>query len=239
MELQIRNLTKRYGEKTAVNHFNLTFSNGIYALLGQNGAGKTTLMRMICDLQKPTKGEICLDGVGISSMGERYRSLLGYLPQNFSCYGEFTAEEFLHYIAALKGLREGRARQKSRELLRAVGLESEAGKKIKTFSGGMKHRLGIAQAVLNDPEILILDEPTTGLDPKERIRFRTMLRSFAGDGIVLLSTHIIPDAEQTADHIVMMKNGELVYCGDRTGDLERLYLQYFGEGYCDEENLLI
>lgn len=232
MQLQTRNLTKQYGDKTAVNHLNLILTNGIYGLLGANGAGKTTFMRLLCGLQKPTEGEIRLDGKPVSQMGAAYTGLLGYLPQQFPYYPDFTAEDFLLYMAAVKGLNQNEARKKSRELLTAVGLEKRGKEKIRRFSGGMKQRLGIAQALLNDPKILIFDEPTAGLDPKERIRFRNLLHSFAENKIVLLSTHIVSDVESTADTILIMKNGKIVYTVRTemmTDDLEKLYLYYFGE----------
>ena len=166
MELKTIGLTKQFGSKTAVNNLNITLSNGVYGLLGANGAGKTTLMRLLCNLQNPTSGKILLNGKSIAGLGEKYRTLLGYLPQHFQYYPDFTALDFLLYIAALKGLSEKAARKKAKALLEAVGLSGESDHKIKTFSGGMKRRLGIAQAMLNDPHILILDEPTTGLDPK-------------------------------------------------------------------------
>lgn len=175
MELKAIQLTKQYGSKTAVNHLNLSLSNGVYGLLGANGAGKTTLMRLLCDIQTPTSGKITLDGKNISVLGEKYRNLLGYLPQQFGYYPDFTAWDFLMYVAALKGLSEKQAHKKATELLEAVDLAEKRNLKIKTFSGGMKQRLGIAQAMLNNPRILILDEPTAGLDPKERVRFRNLI----------------------------------------------------------------
>ena len=181
MELQLDRVTKQYGTKLAVDRMNLSMKAGVYGLLGANGAGKTTLMRLLCDILNPTSGEIRYDGQNIHVMGEEYRSLLGYLPQNFGYYPEFTAEKFMLYMAALKGLNRSFAQNRTEELLRLVGLEKERRKKIKTFSGGMKRRLGIAQAMLNEPEILILDEPTAGLDPKERVRFRNLISSFSKD----------------------------------------------------------
>lgn len=213
MELQINSVTKRYGSKIAVNHLNLTFSNGVYGLLGANGAGKTTLMRLLCAIQTPTSGDITLNGKSIMDMGEHYRELLGYLPQHFAYYPDFTALDFLLYIASLKGLSERQAKQKSMGLLEAVGLSQESHHRIKTFSGGMKQRLGIAQAVLNDPHILILDEPTAGLDPKERVRFRNLISAFSKDRIVILSTHIVSDVEFIAEEIIMMKSGQVLHFG--------------------------
>lgn len=210
MELQLDRVTKQYGTKRAVDRLNLSMKVGVYGLLGANGAGKTTLMRLLCDILNPTSGEIRYDGQNIHVMGEEYRSLLGYLPQNFGYYPEFTAEKFMLYMAALKGLNRLFAQNRTEELLRLVGLEKERRKKIKTFSGGMKRRLGIAQAMLNEPEILILDEPTAGLDPKERVRFRNLISSFSKDKIVLLSTHIVSDVEYIADKIFLMKEGQIL-----------------------------
>ena len=186
---------------------------GVYGLLGANGAGKTTLMRMICDIQEPTSGEIFCNGQNIREMGEEYRDRLGYLPQNFGYYPEFTAYKFLLYIASLKGLGKEQAAVRALYLLEMVGLADQKKQKIKTFSGGMKQRLGIAQAMLNEPEILILDEPTAGLDPKERVRFRNLISSFSKDKIVLLSTHIVSDVEYIADEILVMKDGRLIHRG--------------------------
>lgn len=214
MELRTVGLTKKFGCKTAVDDLDLTLTNGVYGLLGANGAGKTTLMRLLCNIQKPTSGKILLNGKNIEGMGERYRALLGYLPQHFGYYPEFSALDFLLYVSALKGLSENRAQKKSKELLEAVGLSKESGHKIKTFSGGMKQRLGIAQAMLNAPHILILDEPTAGLDPKERVRFRNLISAFAKDRIVILSTHIVSDVEFIAEEIVMMKAGQVLHFGN-------------------------
>lgn len=213
MELKVTQLTKQYGLKTAVDHLDITLSNGVYGLLGANGAGKTTLMRLLCNIQIPTFGKITLDGKDISVLGERYRNLLGYLPQHFRYYPEFTAWDFLMYVATLKGLSEKQAKNKTSELLEAVDLSKEGHHKIKTFSGGMKQRLGIAQAMLNNPRILILDEPTAGLDPKERVRFRNLISAFSKDRIVILSTHIVSDVEFIAEEIIMMKAGRVLHFG--------------------------
>lgn len=213
MELKTIGLTKKFGKKTAVNNLHLTLTNGVYGLLGANGAGKTTLMRLLCSLQTPTHGKILLDNKNILALGEDYRSLLGYLPQHFGYYPDFTALDFLLYIAALKGLNEINAYKKSKELLESVGLSAESRHKIKTFSGGMKQRLGIAQAMLNNPRILILDEPTAGLDTKERVRFRNLISAFSKDRIVILSTHIVSDVEFIAEEIIMIKSGTIVHFG--------------------------
>ncbi len=213
MELKTTELTKQYGSKTAVNHLNIVLTNGVYGLLGANGAGKTTLMRLICGIQTPTFGRITFNGKNINRLGEKYLDLLGYLPQHFGYYPDFTAWEFLMYAAALKGLSGGQAKRRANELLEDVGLAKECKHKIKTFSGGMKRRLGIAQAMLNNPRILILDEPTAGLDPKERVRFRNLISAFSKDRIVILSTHIVSDVEFIAEEIIMMKSGKILQFG--------------------------
>ncbi|MDR0287399.1 MAG: ABC transporter ATP-binding protein [Clostridiales bacterium] len=213
MQLDVNRLTKQFGTKTAVHDFTLTLTNGVYGLLGANGAGKTTLMRLICGVQKPSSGTVCCNGKNIDLLGEQYRTLLGYLPQVFGYYSDFTAFDFLLYVAALKGLSKKEARSRGVILLDTVGLLEVKNKKIKTFSGGMKQRLGIAQAMLNEPKVLILDEPTAGLDPKERVRFRNLISAFSKDRIVLLSTHIVSDVEYIADEILVMKSGKLLHSG--------------------------
>lgn len=210
MKLTICDLTKRYQKKTAINHLNLEITEGITGLLGPNGAGKTTLIRMLCDLLKPTEGKIYLDGEDIHLLGEDYRDILGYLPQKVGYYPWFTAKEYLIYLACLKGMDKKSARQKADIVLEQVGLLEMQRKKLRTFSGGMLQRIGIAQALLNDPRILILDEPTAGLDPKERIRFRNLIAQLAKDHFVLLSTHIVSDIEHIATDIVVLKNGQVL-----------------------------
>ena len=231
MELVIDRLTKQFQNKIAVDRVSLRLHSGVFGLLGTNGAGKTTLMRMLCGILQPTSGTITFDGMDVSE--EDYRAILGYLPQDFGYYPEFTAMDFLLYMAALKGLPKHSAKRRANELLELVGLQEMGRKKIKTFSGGMKQRLGIAQALLNDPKLLILDEPTAGLDPKERVRFRNLIGQLGKDSIVLLSTHIVSDIEHIADEVLMMKNGNLIYHGawdDQMGDLEGFYLAQFEEG---------
>lgn len=213
MKLEIRNLTKQYGKKVAVNRLNLSLTKGVYGLLGANGAGKTTLMRLICGIQAPTSGKITLNGREMEVLGENYRKYLGYLPQQFPYYPDFSAMDYLLYIAALKDLDEKKAKEKSKELLETVGLTKNGRQKIRTFSGGMKQRLGIAQAMLNDPHILVLDEPTAGLDPKERVRFRNLISAFSKERIVILSTHIVSDVEFIAEKIIMMKSGNILHYG--------------------------
>lgn len=213
MKIEFDDLTKEFGDFTAVNHINLTMTNGVYGLLGVNGAGKTTLMRMLCTLLKPTSGTICCNGKDIFNMDSEYRKLLGYLPQDFGFYPEFTVEDYLLYIAALKGIRPVVAKKRVKELISKVGLSKAAHKKMKKLSGGMKRRAGIAQAMLNNPKILILDEPTAGLDPNERIRFRNLISELSEDRLVLLSTHIVSDIEYIANEIWLMKDGEVLHKG--------------------------
>ncbi len=213
MELCIDRVSKLYGKKLAVDRFSATLTKGVYGLLGPNGSGKTTLMRMLADVMQPSSGEIAFNGADIHKLDEDYRDILGYLPQNFGYYRDFTATDFLLYLSAIKGIEKSAAKKKSAELLETVGLKDEAKSKIKSFSGGMRQRLGIAQALLNDPRILILDEPTAGLDPKERIRFRNLISDVSKDRVVLLSTHIVSDVEYIADHILLMKKGQLLKQG--------------------------
>lgn len=213
MELSIDRLTKQYGKKIAVDCVSTVMKPGVYGLLGENGAGKTTLMRMLCAILEATAGEVFLDGKEITALGPNYRDLLGYLPQDFGYYPNYTAKEFLLYMAALKGIPREEAGKRADELLEVVGLSEAASKKVKTFSGGMKQRVGIAQALLNEPKILILDEPTAGLDPKERVRFRNLISDYANDRIVILSTHIVSDIEAIADEVLLMRKGKLVSQG--------------------------
>ena len=210
MELQLRNLSKQYGTKCAVDNVNAKLEPGVYGLLGANGAGKTTLMRMICGVLKPTSGDIRLNGKTINELGEQYYTHLGYMPQDFGFYPDFTAREFMLYMAAVKGLDKRVAKTRTQDLLHMVNLDDVADKKIKSYSGGMKQRLGIAQVELNNPSILILDEPTAGLDPKERVRFRNLISDFAKEKIGILSTHIVSDVSYIADTILLMKNGSFL-----------------------------
>ena len=205
MELTIQDLTKEFGTLRAVDHVNFTMTNGVYGLLGVNGAGKTTLMRMLTTLINPTSGKILWDGQDVFALDGQYRKLLGYLPQDFGYYPDFSIYDYLMYIASIKGIRPAVAKEQVKLLLKQVGLVRARHKKMKTLSGGMKRRAGIAQAMLNDPKILILDEPTAGLDPSERIRFRNLISELSDDRIVLLSTHIVSDIEYIANEILLMK----------------------------------
>ena len=214
MELNIVNVTKKYPDKTAVDDVSLTLTPGIWGLLGANGAGKTTLMRMIADIIKPTSGEITLDGIDIHTLDSRYRDIFGYLPQEFGFYPEFSVRDYLEYISALKGLGKTDTAKKIDELLVMLNLTEVEKKKIRKLSGGMKRRVGIAQALINEPQILILDEPTSGLDPGERIRFRNLISEFAKDRIVIISTHIVSDVEYIAFKNVIMKDGLIISEGD-------------------------
>lgn len=212
MELTMKNLTKTYGGKTAVKNLSQTLTPGVWGLLGANGAGKSTLMRMLCGVLTPSSGDIFLNEKTIGQLGEQYYTHLGYMPQDLGFYPDFIGRDFLLYMGAVKGLNRQRAKDRTEELLHLVNLQDVAGQKIRSYSGGMKQRLGIAQAELNEPAILILDEPTAGLDPKERVRFRNIISDFAKEKIVILSTHIVSDVSFIADTILMMKQGSFLLC---------------------------
>ncbi len=233
MEITLEHVSKYFKDKArkgspvkkAVDDVNLHLTPGVWGLLGANGSGKTTLMRMVCGIMKPTAGRICYDGVDISQLGDFYREVIGYLPQEFGFYPEFTVQQYLEYIAALKGIPDTQAKHKIDELLTRLSLEDVRKKKIIKLSGGMKRRVGIGQALLNDPELLVLDEPTSGLDPGERVRFRNLLSEFAQDRIVLISTHIVPDVEYIAARNAIMKNGTIL----QTGTTQELVSQIHGK----------
>ena len=216
--LTFENVTKKYGDFTAVSNIQLELTEGIYGFLSPNGAGKTTILKMAATLLNTTSGNIYWDGKNIWEMGGQYREIIGYMPQQFGYYRDYTAMGYLKYLAALKGLDKRKAVSKIEELLEKVNLLDVKDKKLKTFSGGMIQRVGIAQAMLNDPKILILDEPTAGLDPKERAKFREVLTTYAKGRIVLYSTHIVSDVENIANQIVMLKDHEL-YCNATVDEL--------------------
>lgn len=211
MELVFDRVSKQFKNKIAVDRVSFSLKKGVYGLLGANGAGKTTLMRMMCGVLKPDSGEIFYDNIKVEE--EAYRDILGYLPQEFGYYPDFTAMDFLMYLASLKGIPKKLAREKAVKLLELAELSHVAKKKIKTFSGGMKQRLGIAQSLLNNPKVLVMDEPTAGLDPKERVKFRNLISKLGNDRIVLLSTHIVSDVEHIADVILVMKDGAIIHKG--------------------------
>ena len=222
MKLSFENISKLYGDTVALQQIDLTLGSGVYGLLGPNGAGKTTLMRIMTDLLAPSTGRVLLDGQDIAVMGAAFRKKLGYLPQDFGVYPNFTAEQFLLYIARLKGLSKFDAKRQTDNLLRMVGLEDKKQKKLKGFSGGQRQRVGIAQALLGNPEILVLDEPTAGLDPEERIRFRGIISELSQQKIVLLSTHIVSDLEAVANEIILLRKGVVLEMQKPASLLEQL-----------------
>lgn len=230
MELKADRISKQYKNKIAVDRMSFTLTKGVTGLLGANGAGKTTLMRLLCGILVPTGGTVTFDGMDVET--EEYRDILGYLPQDFGYYPEFSGRDFLLYMSAVKGLPKRDAKVKTEELIELSGLKGAARKKVRTYSGGMKQRLGIAQALLNDPQVLIMDEPTAGLDPQERIRFRELISGLGRDRIVLLSTHIVSDLEQIADRMMIMKEGRLLWQGRWDAgkeDLEQFYISVIDE----------
>lgn len=222
MKLEIRNLTKTYGEIQALKGISLTLENGIYGLLGPNGAGKSTLIHLLTDNVKREKGVILWNGKEIQSMGKEYRNLLGYMPQQQGYYENFSAEAFLMYMAQLKGMAKKEAKDRVAYMLSVVNLEEQKKERVGAFSGGMKQRLLLAQALLNDPKILILDEPTAGVDPQERIRIRNFISEIAQDRIVILATHIVSDVEAIAKEIILLKKGEVIEQGTPYELLEKI-----------------
>ena len=222
MKLSFEHISKLYGDTVALQQVDLTLGPGVYGLLGPNGAGKTTLMRIMTDLLAPSTGRVLLDGQDIAVMGAAFRKKLGYLPQDFGVYPNFTAEQFLLYIARLKGLSKFEAKRQTDGLLHMVGLEDKKQKKLKGFSGGQRQRVGIAQALLGDPEILVLDEPTAGLDPEERIRFRGIISDLSQQKLVLLSTHIVSDLEAVANEIILLRKGVVLEMQKPASLLEQL-----------------
>ena len=210
MKLVFENISKLYGDFPALSGINLSLENGVYGLLGPNGAGKTTLMRIMTDLLKPSTGRVLLDGKDIAVLGADFRRRLGYLPQDFGFYPNYTAEQYLLYIARLKGLTRFEAKKQTGDLLEMVGLYEKRNQKMKGLSGGQRQRVGIAQALLGDPDILVLDEPTAGLDPEERIRFRGIISNLSRQKTVLLSTHIVSDLEAVANEMILLKKGQVL-----------------------------
>lgn len=236
MELQTQNITRKYGEKVALRNFSYTFTPGIFGILGANGAGKSTLMNLITDNVKRTAGKILWDGTDILKLGASFRKLLGYMPQQQGMYADFSARAFLRYMADVKGLKRKAANQQIEELLELVNLTDVAHKKLGGFSGGMRQRVLLSQALLGEPQILILDEPTAGLDPKERLRLRKYIADLAENRIVFLTTHIVSDIESIATDVLLMKDGQLVRHGTpeeliascQGKDLEDVYMAYLG-----------
>ena len=236
MKLQIRDLTKEYSKKVALRKFSYTFTPGIYGILGANGAGKSTLMNLITDNVKRTEGQILWDGTDILKLGASFRKLLGYMPQQQGMYNDFSARAFLRYMADVKGLKRKDAKAQIEQLLELVNLKDVAHKKLGGFSGGMRQRVLLAQALLGEPQILILDEPTAGLDPKERLRLRQYIADLAQNRIVFLTTHIVSDIESIATDVLLMKDGQLVRHGTpeeliasvQGKDLEDVYMAYLG-----------
>lgn len=229
--LKVCDVTKRYGRFTVLEHIDLEFTPGVYGLLAPNGAGKTTLMKMLTTLAFPTEGEIRYDGVEIGAMNAAYRDLLGYLPQQMGYYPNQTPAQFLSYLAALKGMEKCSIPARVEELLDLVGLSDVKRKRMKTFSGGMIQRVGIAQALLNDPKVLILDEPTAGLDPNERVRFRNIISGLSKERIVILSTHIVSDVESVANQLIFLKDHRVAgegapesFCQDLRGKIFEITL---------------
>ena len=214
MQLNVEKVSKTYpGNVQALRSFGLTLRPGVLGLLGPNGAGKSTLMRILATITRPTSGRVLWNGTDIANKPDALRDVLGYLPQDFGIYPNLTVVEFLDYLAAVKGIRAANARKRIRDLLDIVNLRDAARRLLGGFSGGMRQRVGIAQALLNDPKLLIVDEPTAGLDPEERVRFRNLLSELSGERIVILSTHIVSDVEAVATQIALIAHGQLIAYG--------------------------
>lgn len=210
MRLELKNLTKKYGGMTALDHISVTFTPGIYGILGANGAGKSTMMNLLTDNILRTDGEILFDGIDILKLGKDFRRVLGYMPQQQGFYEHMTAQTFLYYMADLKAVPKKQAKAEIENLLMITNLADVRHKRVGGFSGGMKQRVLLAQALLGNPKVVILDEPTAGLDPKERIRIRNFISEISNDRIILLATHIVSDIESISDQILMMKSGHIV-----------------------------
>ena len=224
MGLEFDKVSKEFSSFRAVDCVNYTMKKGVYGLLGVNGAGKTTLMRMLCTIIRPTEGKIRWNGKDIFELGETYRGILGYLPQEFGYYPDMSIYDYLMYIASIKGIRQSVAKQRIDQLLRQVALSKYKKRRMRTLSGGMIRRVGIAQAMLNNPKILVLDEPTAGLDPNERVRFRNLISELSENRLVLLSTHIVSDVEFIANEIILMKGGKFFYTGSTEDLVQRMKL---------------
>lgn len=239
MELRIEEITKNYNQNKvyALDNVSVTMTSGVYGLLGPNGAGKSTLMNIVTQNLKADNGYISWNGENIDKLGNAYRSCLGYMPQQQNLYDEFTGEQFLWYISALKDLKKKVAKERIEELLTIVNLQKERHKKIKTYSGGMKQRLLIAQALLNDPEILIMDEPTAGLDPTERIRIRNFISQISKKKIVLLATHVVSDIEFIAKEIIILHNGKIVRYGEPQQLIDEMKNKVFEVLVTEEEKI--
>ena len=232
--LEMKSLSKRYGDFTVLDGIDLKLENGIYGLLAPNGAGKTTLMKILATLSFPDEGEILWNGEDIFKLDFRYRSMLGFLPQDFGYYRDYSPQKYLEYLAILKGMQKNRIKEQVEKWLTIVGLEDVTKKKMRKLSGGMIQRVGIAQALLNDPKFLILDEPTAGLDPKERVRFRNVLSELSKDKIILLSTHIVSDVESVANKIILLKDGK-IFCNDTIAEVTKILSGKIYEAIVDED----
>ncbi len=237
MLLKVDTVSKSYGEKCVLDKFTVEFKNGIYGILGPNGAGKSTLMNILTDNIRRDEGSITVDGVEILDMGKRYRELIGYMPQEQGLYGAMSARKYLYYVAALKGLKKGEAKRQVEELLQVVGLNLVAHKKIKEFSGGMRQRTMLAGALLADPKIIILDEPTAGLDPKERIKIRNFIAKLSMNRIVLIATHVVSDIECIAKKVLLLKEGRLIEIDTPYKLIERVSDKAW-EKECREEEII-
>lgn len=236
MELKLQNITKNYGDKVALQNINVELEAGIYGLLGPNGAGKSTLIKLLTDNIKRQQGNILYDGTDILTLGKEYRNLLGYMPQQQGYYGDMPVGAFLMYMACLKGISRKKAKKRIDELLQVVSLTDVRSKPVGKLSGGMKQRVLLAQALLNDPKILILDEPTAGVDPQERIKIRNFISEIAEDKIIILATHIVSDVEAVAKEILLLKNGKLIR-KEEPYDLFQSVEPYVYEVACRKEEL--